>query len=190
MIEYSKNKTNFILIFDDEEIPFIFEKNQYYKIFPILKLNEKDNIFLSIDTEIKYYKSQAGKFLEEKLIKSDEYVNKEKISYFINLLKENSGIADTNNIKSIFSSFSKESVEKISSKKFLISNLFLINNSIIPKIWTLLFSFDFSDVLNYIIENLYPFERDIYYFIEYFFSNLNDKSDIEKCLKLSEKLIF
>ena len=29
MIEFYKNKTNFIFIFDDEEIPFIFEKNQY-----------------------------------------------------------------------------------------------------------------------------------------------------------------
>ena len=61
MIEYCKNKTNFILIFDDEEIPFIFEKIQYNKIFLILKLNEKDNIFLSIDTVIKYYKAKKKK---------------------------------------------------------------------------------------------------------------------------------
>ena len=104
---------------------------------------------------IKYYKSKTGEILETKLIKSNDDINKEKTSYFINLLKENSGIIDTNNIKSIFNSFKNENAENISSKKFLTSNLFLINNNIIPKIWTLLFSFDYSEVLNYIIHNGY-----------------------------------
>ena len=44
-----------------KKFPFIFDKNQYNKIFPILKLNEKDNIFLSIDTVIKYYKAKKKK---------------------------------------------------------------------------------------------------------------------------------
>ena len=130
--------------------------------------------------------------LEVKLIKNDENVNKEKTSYFINLLKENSGNIDTNILQSIFYSFNNENVENISSKKFLTSNLFLINNSIIPKIWTFLFSFDDdSDVLNYIISNLLPFEREIYYIVKLnFYSKLNDKSDIEKCLEFTEKLNF
>jgi len=192
MIEFYKSKTNFIFIIDDEEIPFIFEKNQYNKIFPILKLNEKDNIFLSVGTMFKYYKSQTGKISTAILVKSDENVNKEKTRNYINLLKENSGIIDTNNPKSIFDSFNTENIENISSRKFLTSNLFLINNSIIPKIWTFLFSFDDdSDVLNYIINNLLPFEREIYYIVKSnFYSKLNEKSDIENCLEFTEKLNF
>ena len=44
---------------------------------------------------------------EIKLVKSDEDVNKEKASYFINLLKENSGIEDPNDIQYIFNFFKK-----------------------------------------------------------------------------------
>ena len=66
-----------------------------------------------------YYKSKIGKFLEEKLIKSDENTNKEKTSYFINLLNKNSGIVETNNIQYIFNFFNNENVKNISSKKFL-----------------------------------------------------------------------
>ena len=192
MIEFYKNKTNFIFIFDNKEIPFIFEKNQNNRIFPILKLNEEDNIFLSIGTIIKYYKSREKKMLEAKLVNSDEKVNKEKTSYFLKLLIKNSGFVDTNNIQIIFSLFNDDNVENISSKKFLTSNLFLNNNSIIPKIWTFLFSFDKdSDVLNYIINNLLPFEREIYNIVKLnFYSKLNDKSDIEKCLEFTEKLNF
>jgi len=192
MIEYYKNKTNFILIFDDEEIPFIFEKNQYNRFFPILKLNEEDNIFLSIDTSIKYYKPNSWIMLEVKIVNNIENVNKQKTTYFINLLKNNSGIVDINIFQSIFYSYNNENVENIPSKKFLTSNLFLINNSIIPKIWTFLFSFDEdSEVLNYIINNLLPFEREIYNIVKNnFYSNLNDKSDIEKCLEFTEKLHF
>ena len=39
MIEFYKNKTNFIFVFVGEEISFIFEDNHYNKILPILKLN-------------------------------------------------------------------------------------------------------------------------------------------------------
>ena len=46
IIEFYKKKTNFIFIFDsEEEISFIFENNQYNKMLPILKLNEKKNIY-------------------------------------------------------------------------------------------------------------------------------------------------
>ena len=96
----------------------LFEKNQYNKIFSILKLNEKDNIFLSIDTVIKHYKTRTGIVLEIKLVKSGENVNKEKTSYFINLLKKNPGIVDTNDIQNIFNSFKNENVEKYFIKKF------------------------------------------------------------------------
>ena len=128
---------------------------------------------------IKNYKTKTGIVLEIKLVKSGENVNKEKTSYFINLLKENTGIVDTNDIQNIFNFFKNENVENISSKKFLTSNLILINNSIIPKIWTFLFSFDDnSGVLNYIISNLLSFERGIYYIIKYnFYSKLNNKLD-------------
>jgi len=188
MIECCKNKTNFTVIFDNEEIPFFFEKNQYKKIFPILKLNEKDKIFLSIGTGIKYFDPKTGKMAKVELVIRDENVNKKKTLYFINLLKENSGIVDTNNLKYILTSFNGDSIENISSKKFLISNLFLINNGIIPKIWTFLFSFyDDSDVIDYIINNLLPFERYLFLISKYFFSNLNDKSDIEKSLEFTEK---
>ena len=48
MLELYKTKTNFVFIFDNEEIPFIFEEKQYNRLFPVLLLNEKNNIYLSI----------------------------------------------------------------------------------------------------------------------------------------------
>ena len=39
MIEYCKNKTNFTVIFDDEEIPFFFEKNQYKVFIFLISIN-------------------------------------------------------------------------------------------------------------------------------------------------------
>ena len=192
MIEYYKKKTNFIFVFDDEEMPFIFENYQYNKIFPKLILNEKTNIYLSAGTMFRYYKEKEKKMLDAFLIK-DEHVNKEKSLKMINLLISNSGIIDSNNIKYALShSSNDENIENISSKKFLTSNLFLINNSIIPKIWTFLLSFnDDSEILTYIINNLLPFEKDIFEIVKLnFYTTLNDKADIDNCLDFTEKLNF
>ena len=77
-------------------------------------------------------------------------------------------------------------------KKFLISNLFFTNNSIIPKIWTLLFSFkNDSNILKYILENLLPFERDIFYVIKNsFYDALNDKTQIKYFIEFTNKTNF
>ena len=193
MIEFYKNKNNFIFIFDEEEVSFIFEINQYNKLLPILKLNEKNNLYLSVGTMFKYYKSKDAKMSNAILINNDEYVNEEKTLQWINFLIANSGIFDPNNFRqNYYIAFNEENQEKICSKKFLISNLFLTNNGIIPKIWTLLFSFnEDSEVLNYIITNLLPFEREIFEIVDLnFYLKLNEKSDIENCLDFTERLNF
>lgn len=69
--------------------------------------------------------------------------------------------------------FDKDSCDLVSERKFLTSNLFITRNSIIPKIWTLLFSFDEdSEILEYIIDNLFQDEKDIFNIIK---NNFNDK---------------
>ena len=168
MCELYKNKTNFIFIFDNEEFPFIFEGKQYDRILPVLKLNEK-NIYLSIGTMCKYYKTKTG-ISELNLIKKIENVCKEKTILILNLFKKYSGQINPDTIKNNILRFKNDNNESVSDKKFLSSNLFLANNSIIPKIWTLLFSFkNDSNTLKYIIENFLPFEREIFYIIKYNF---------------------
>ena len=168
MCELYKNKTNFIFIFDNEEFPFIFEGKQYDRILPVLKLNEK-NIYLSIGTMCKYYKTKTG-ISELNLIKKIENVCKEKTILILNIFKKYSGQINPDTIKNNILRFKNDNNESVSDKKFLSSNLFLANNSIIPKIWTLLFSFkNDSNTLKYIIENFLPFEREIFYIIKYNF---------------------
>ena len=76
MIELFKNKTNFILIINNEHFHFIFSEKQYDRVFPMLRLNEekfKDSI-------LKVYKSIKGKkeLKTINLLTKDEYVNKTK----------------------------------------------------------------------------------------------------------------
>ena len=99
MIEFYKNQTNFIFIFDDDEFPFIFEDEQYDRLFPILKLNEKKNIFLSNGTMIKIYLSQYldKEVLDIKLIDNDDDSKKNTI-HFLKFLTEFSGKIDLDNI--------------------------------------------------------------------------------------------
>ena len=72
------------------------------------------------------------------------------------------------------------------------SNLFLTNNNIIPKIWTLLYSFKpDSEVLNYLIENFILFERDIFFIIKNnFYDCLTETYQIENDLEFTEKMNF
>ena len=194
MIEFYKNKTNFVIIFDHEEIPFIFGVNQYDRLFPILKLNEKKNIYLSVGTSIKHYSAKKGKkeMTNITIINKEENVNKTKTIHFVKLLTENSGKIDPENIKNILATFNKDNYDLISDKKFLSSNLFLTNNSIVPKIWTFLFAFnEDSEILKYIIDNLLPFEKDIFYIIKNnFYDTLNEKYQIENDIKFTDKMNF
>ena len=194
MIEFYKNKTNFVFIFDNEEIPFIFEENQYNRLFPFLNLNEKKNIFLSKGTTIKYYSSKkCKKPTNITLINEKENVNKIKTVFYVKFLTENSGKINIRNINNLISTFNKYNCDLISDKKFLFSNLFLNNkNSIIPKIWTLLLSFnEDSELLEYIIDNLLPFEKDIFYIIKNnYYDTLNRKYQIEDYIKFTEKMNF
>ena len=194
MAELYKNKTNFIFIIDNEEFPFIFEDKQYNRILPILKLNEFKNIYLSKGTMLKYYKSDTGEISEKKLIEKIENVNKEKSILFINFFKKYSGIInlDNNNIKSYILTFKNENKESVADKKFLTSNLFLTNISIIPKIWTLLFSFKKdSNTLEYIIANLLPLEREIFFIIkENFYDKINDISQISDYIEFTNNTNF
>ena len=192
MVELYKNKTNFIFIFDNEEFPFIFEEKQYDRILPILKLNEKNTIYLSIGTMCKYYKSKTGDMSDVYLIQKIENVNREKTLYFINLFKKHSGQINPETIKDSFRTFKNDSTESVREKKFLSSNLFLTNNSIIPKIWALLFSFNNeSNTLKYIVENLLPFEREIFYIIkDSFYDKINDLSQIEEFIEFTNSTNF
>ena len=194
MIELYKYKTNFILIFDKEQIPFIFGFIQYDRLFPILKLNEEKNIYLSKESCIKIYKPIKGKkeLKGINLITSDEYVNKKTTIHFLKFITQNAGQIDPDNIKHILASFDGDDYDLVSEKKFLSSNLFLTNNSIIPKIWTLLYSFKpDSEVLNYLIENFIPSERDIFYIIKNnFYDCLTETYQIENDFEFTEKMNF
>ena len=72
------------------------------------------------------------------------------------------------------------------------SNLFLTNNNIIPKIWTLLYSFKpDSEVLNYLIENFILFERDIFFIIKNnFYDCLTETYQIENDVDFTDKMKF
>ena len=193
MVEYYKNKTNFSLIFDNEEFSFIFEEKQFDRIFPILKINEKNCSYLSKDTQFKFYKTKK-KMLGMSIIPKEEYINKDKTIQSLNFFRKYSGIINPENIENLYKTFNNDNNELISEKKFLTSNLFSSNNSIsiIPKIWTLLLSFDDdSQVLDYIIKNLLPFERDIYLIIKNeFYNKLDNILKIENYLQFTEKMNF
>ena len=75
---------------------------------------------------------------------------------------------------------------------FLSSNLFLTNNSIIPKICTLLYSFKpASEVLKYIIENFIPFERDIFFIIKTnIYDYLTETYEIDNYFYFTDKMKF
>ena len=195
MAELYKNKTNFIFIIDNEEFCFIFEDKQYDRILPVLKLNETRSIYLSVGTMLKYYKSKSGEISEIKLIKKIENVNKEKSILITNFFKKYSGIIinlDSITIKSYIGTFKNENNELISDKKFLTSNLFLTNYSIIPKIWTFLFSFkNDSNTLEYIIANLLPIEKEIFLIVkEYIYDKINDISQIDDYIEFTNKTSF
>ncbi len=86
----------------------------------------------------------------------------------------------------------KYNYKLLSNKKFLTSNLFLTNISIIPKIWTLLFSFkkDYN-TLGYIIANLLPLEREIFFIIkENFYDKINDVSQISDYIEFTNNTNF
>ena len=181
-----KNKINFYFIFDDVEIKFIFNDKQYKIIKPILKLNEENNIYLSIDTGVKY-KNQ-----NYKLINIEDNVGEKYTIYTINWLKKNiNEKLESTKFKNIFEDIDKEKVDSISKEKFLTSKLFLTSNSIIPKMWTLLFSFDKnSKSLKYIIDNLLDIEKEIYDIIKNTFDNLNDLLGVENCFDFTKKMAF
>ena len=139
----------------------------------------------------KYYKTKTG-ISELNLIKKIENVCKEKTILILNLFKKYSGQINPDTIKNNILRFKNDNNESVSDKKFLSSNLFLANNSIIPKIWTLLFSFkNDSNTLKYIIDNLLPFERDIFYIIkDQFYDRLDDKKQIEDFVEFTNQTNF
>ena len=180
-----KNKINFYFIFDDVEIKFIFNDKQYKIIKPILKLNEENNIYLSIGTGVKY------KNKDYKLINIEDNVGEKYTIYTINWLKKNiNEKLESTKFKNIFEDIDKEKVHSISKEKLLTSKLFL-SNSILPKMWTLLFSFDKnSKSLKYIIDNLLDIEKEIYDIIKNTFDNLNDLLGVENCFDFTKKMAF
>ena len=192
MIEFYKNKTNFVFIFDNEELSFIFEEKQYDRLLPILKLNEQKTVYLSIGTSLQYYKKDKKDASNVNLISTNNDVNKEKTIHFIKFFTEYPGRFDSENLKNLLGSFNKDNYDLVSEKKFLSSKFFLSNNSIIPKMWTFLFSFDEnSEVLKYIIDNFLPFEREIFFIIKNnFYDTLNEKYQIQTLLDFTEKLNF
>ena len=126
------------------------------------------------------------------LITSIKDVNKEKTIHFIKFITEYPGRFDSENLKTLLGSFDKDNYDLVKDEKFLSSKFFLSNNSIIPKMWTFLFSFDEdSETLKYIIENFLPFEREILFIIkDYFYDTLNEKYQIQTLIDFTNKLNF
>ena len=120
MIEFYKNKTNFVFIFGNKKFSFIFEEKQYDKLFPILKLNELNTIYLSIGTSLLYYKKDKKDVSNAQLISADNYVNKEKTIHFIKFFTEYPGIFHSENLKNLLESFNKDNYDLVWEKKFFI----------------------------------------------------------------------
>jgi hypothetical protein len=96
MIELYRSKTNFVFLINDEEISFKFEEKQYKRLFPILILNEKDNIYLSKGTYAQYLENIKNNDSEKKfvLIEKQENVTKDSSNNCIKFL-----IKYSNNLK-------------------------------------------------------------------------------------------
>ena len=96
MIELYQSLTNFVFLINDEEISFKFEEKQYKRLFPILILNEKDNIYLSKGTYAQYLKNIKNNDSEKKfvLIEKQENVTKDSSINCIKFL-----IKYSNNLK-------------------------------------------------------------------------------------------
>jgi hypothetical protein len=79
MIELYQSLTNFVFLINEEEISFKFEEKQYKRLFPILILNEKDNIYLSKGTYAQYLENIKNNDSEKKfvLIEKQENVTKD-----------------------------------------------------------------------------------------------------------------
>ena len=121
--------------FDNEEISFIFEEKQYDKLFYALKLNEQKTIYLSIGTSLLYYKKDKKDVSNVQLISADNDANKEKTIHFFNFLTEYQGRFNSEDLKNLLLNCNKVKYDLIGEKKFLSSKIFLLNNSIIPKIF-------------------------------------------------------
>ena len=151
-------------------------------------------MYLSKGTHFEFFKAKTEKMTEANLIFKIEHINKDRTIKTINFLRKYSGKIDPDNIINLYTTFNNNNNEHVSNKKFLTSNLFSSNNSvsIIPKIWILLLSFnEVSEVLDYIVKNLLPFEREIFYIIKNeFYDNLDDNLKIDNYLQFPEKMNF
>ena len=130
-----------------------------------------------------------------KLICEIKDINKNKTILYLNFMKQYSGKINPEEVKYLISSFSINNIKTSKlfiDKKFFTSNLFLANKSVIPKIWTHLFSFqNDSNILKYIIANLLTFERDIFYIIKNgVYDILNDKTQIKDFIEFTDKTNF
>ena len=130
-----------------------------------------------------------------KLICEIKDINKNKTILYLNFMKQYSGKINPEEVKYLISSFSINNINTSKlfiDKKFFTSNLFLANKSVIPKIWTHLFSFqNDSNILKYIIANLLTFERDIFYIIKNgVYDILNDKTQIKDFIEFTDKTNF
>ena len=63
----------------------------------------------------------------------------------------------------------KDEFENLFKKKFTSSSLFLSFNSLVSKMWSILFSFSFDKyitILNYLIDNFQKLEKEILFIIK------------------------
>ena len=91
-----------------------------------------------------------------------------------------------------FLNSSKDEFGNLFKQKFTSSSMFLSCNSLISKMWSILFSFSYDKyktIFNYLIDNFQELEKEILNIIQKeFFDCLDDTSKITNYINFTQKL--
>ena len=201
MTKFYENKLNFIFIIDDESFEFIFEPKQYNRIQVYFKFCEKGNLNLSIGSYIGTCyineKNEEKNYYSLKIEKTIDKNNENKTLEYIHFSGKISNERNVEKLTKPYNNFLdsyKDEFENLFKKKFTSSSLFLSCNSLVSKIWSILFSFSFDKyitILNYLIDNFQELEKEILFIIKKeFYDSLDNNNKINNYLNFTKKLQF
>ena len=199
MSNFYNNKLNFIFIIDDESFQFIFEPKQYNRLQILFKFCGKKNLYLSKGSYIgTIYINDKNKeknhhYFEIKSDGINEKTTLEFIHFSIKMCNKRDlkklheydlKVLDNNN----------DEFENLFKKKFTSSSMFKSSNSLVSKMWSILFSFSYDKykvIFNYLIDNFQELEKEILNIIQKeFFDCLDDTSKIANYINFTQKLHF
>ena len=199
MPKFYQNKLNFIFIIDDESFQFVFEPKQYNRIQVLFKFCEKENIYLSegsyLGTCYINDKNEEKNYFPLK-IKENE-INENKTLEYIHFSDKMSNERDLKKLSDPYEKFmqsNKDEFGNLFKKKFTSSSMFLSCNSLVSKMWSILFSFSYDKykiIFNYLIDNFQELEKEILSIIQTeFFNCLDNASKITNYINFTQKLQF